>query len=200
MNDRKVVTLIVAFASLIYEFTLSHIMSILYGGLVMQYILTIGLYIFGLGVGSLFFERYQSSIKLSIVETLLTVFGSLTIIVPIFLFKYAPYSQLLNLGYVFFIAFLSGIELPALMHGQKNYLSILGLDYVGMALAGLFFPWFLLPELGLELTLVLTASLNFLCVIILNEKFSYKKSSLVGAFALLLTSYFFFDMQKVMLM
>lgn len=195
----KIITVVLAFASLIYEFTLSHIMSILYGGLVSQYILTIGLYIFGLGVGSLYFERYSEKIKLSVVEILLTILGSLSIVIPLYLYKYVPYSHFFSLVYVFLIAFLSGIELPALMKGQNSYLSILGLDYLGMALAGLFFPLILLPLLGLKLGLILTASLNFLCVILLFEKFPYKKTSSILTLSLLISSFLFFDMQEILL-
>ena len=199
MGHRKVVTIIVAFASLIYEFTLSHIMSLLYGGLITQYVLTIGIYIFGLGVGSLFFERYSNQIKLSVVEILLTILGSLSIIVPIFLYKYIPFSHFCSLVYIFAIAFLSGIELPALMQGEKSYLTILGLDYFGMALAGLFFPLVFLPLLGLKETLIVISSLNFICVLLLKEKFSYKKTALSFTLALLVFSFISFDMQEILI-
>ncbi|PSQ45836.1 spermidine synthase [Halobacteriales archaeon SW_7_68_16] len=47
-----VVTFVVAFCSFAYEFVYSELLTVLYGGTVTQYTLTIGLYFFALGVGS----------------------------------------------------------------------------------------------------------------------------------------------------
>ena len=188
MIKRKIITLLVSFASLVYEFTLSYIMSILYGGLVKQYILTIGIYIFGLGIGSLFYEIYKQRIKLSIVELTLTILGCLSIAVPIFIFEHFYFSHFFNLLYIFSIAFLSGIELPALMDEREDSLTILGMDYLGMALASLLFPFLLLPHLGIAYTLLLTGGVNFICVLCLNEKFKFKSVSIISVLGILIFS------------
>jgi spermidine synthase len=163
------ITLALACASMMYEYCLSHVLTLLYGGLVSQYIITTGLFIFFLGVGALFFEyRLKSNPKFKLykVEFLLSFCGFLCVLFPFIVDNTLNGMPTLSKGIAWlaisFIAFLSGIELPALMSLSKDKIEILGLDYLGMCIAGIIFPLFALPYLGLLETSFLIGFTNFL--------------------------------------
>lgn len=163
------ITFALASASMMYEYCLSHVLTLLYGGLVSQYIMTTGLFIFFLGIGAIFFEyklKNNPNFKLYKVEFLLSLCGFLCVIFPFFvdrMFTGMPVlSKLIAWAAISFIAFLSGIELPALMSLSKHKLEVLGFDYLGMCFAGLIFPLFALPHLGLLETSFLIGFSNFL--------------------------------------
>src|SRR6056297_3124840 len=46
------ITYVVSFCSFAYEFVYSELLTVMYGGTVTQYVITVGLFFFSLGVGS----------------------------------------------------------------------------------------------------------------------------------------------------
>lgn len=176
------ITVLLAFASMMYEYCLSHIMTILYGSLVSQYIITTGLFIFFLGVGAIFFEfklKNHTKFKIYQIEFVLSFLGSLCVIFPFFIdsiFIETPLvSKYLCWALISLIAFCSGIELPALMSLADKKLSVLGFDYLGMCLAGILFPILFLPVLGLLQSSLVIAFVNFIVAIFLYYSFHPKK-------------------------
>ncbi len=164
----RILTFTLAFASLSYEFCLSHVFTILFGQLVEQYIITTGLFIFFLGFGALLYEfkvKEIKKIKLFHVEFLLSFFGATSVFLPFVFIDYFPFiiAKWLSYGLVILIAILSGIELPMLISQSENKLDTLGSDYLGMCFAGVCFPLFFLPFLGLLNTSLIIALLN-LCI------------------------------------
>src|SRR5690606_11834208 len=86
-------------------------------------------------------------------------------------------AMFLSWSVICIIAFLSGIELPALMSSSPEKLNILAFDYIGMCLGGLLFTTLFLPIVGLLTTSFLVATLN-LCIahllfMKLKTKYSY---------------------------
>jgi spermidine synthase len=168
-KEYVIITLILASASMMYEYCLSHVLTLLYGGLVAQYIVTTGLFIFFLGVGAIYFEyklKNNSKFRLYKVEFLLSFCGFLCVIFPFIvdntLGGMPVLSKSISWLAISIIAFLSGIELPALMSLSKNKIEVLGFDYLGMCIAGIVFPLVALPHLGLLETSFAIGFTNFL--------------------------------------
>lgn len=172
----SLLALITAFCGLTYEFTLAQTLSILLGNSVTQYALTIGLFLAGMGVGSIFIERLSSSDDrnhLARLQILLCVgtplfFGALwlaAIYLPLLVL--APFAYL---G-VFSVGVVGGAELPLFMRlaGEEKRWSVLSWDYFGMLLATVAFPLWLLPTLGVFATLVWTALLNACVLVALTQ-------------------------------
>lgn len=162
----RLITFAVSLASILYEYCLSHVMAILYGGVISHYILTIGFFIFFLGIGALFFDKClkgKSQFKLYRLELLLSLLGYIIVISPFFFDSTLPaISRYLSWSLICLIAFLSGIELPALLHISKNKLNTLAFDYLGMCLGGVLFTLFFLPQIGILNTSFIIATINLL--------------------------------------
>ena len=58
-NIIQYITGVVAFCSIIYELLFSQVLTVIFGSSVIMYSLTIGIFLFSLGLGSLFFEKFQ---------------------------------------------------------------------------------------------------------------------------------------------
>jgi spermidine synthase len=58
-NIIQYITVVVAFCSIIYELLFSQVLTVIFGSSVIMYSLTIGLFLFALGLGSLLFEKFQ---------------------------------------------------------------------------------------------------------------------------------------------
>ncbi len=54
------ITYVVSFCSFAYEFVYSELLTVMYGGTVTQYVITVGLYFFSLGVGSAMSDDLQA--------------------------------------------------------------------------------------------------------------------------------------------
>ena len=80
------ITAVCAYCSIVYELLLAQCLSVVMGGTILRYSITIGLYLFSLGLGSLwvFLHPRRSSIKsLLIVELSLSVLG---VVAPFWIF------------------------------------------------------------------------------------------------------------------
>ncbi len=156
-------TVIIAFSSMIYEFVLAQTMSAIIGGTVIQYSITIGLFMASLGFGAMavgFVSIKEKQLTLIRIEIFLAVLGALAPIIILTLHNlsihFNPAFETLTILSSYFIiiliGFLSGFELPLLMKIAADYninsRLILISDYIGMFLATLVFPIFFLVELG----------------------------------------------------
>ena len=156
-------TVIIAFSSMIYEFVLAQTMSAIIGGTVIQYSITIGLFMASLGFGAMavgFVAIKEKQLTLIRIEIFLAILGA---VAPIIILKLHNLSIYFNQTFetvtvlssyfiIILIGFLSGFELPLLIKIATDYnlksRLILISDYIGMFLATLLFPIYLLVELG----------------------------------------------------
>ena len=167
---------ILSFASMSYEFVLSHTLSILFGDLVTHYILTTSCFIFFMGIGAWCYDQKLKKIKLYKVEYLLSCLSLFIILLPVMSFNFnESISFSLLMFFIITIAFLTGIELPWFLAHSKEPLKTLGIDYLGMGLAGLVFGYIFLPLFGLMETALFIGGLNFLLAVILHYHESKKK-------------------------
>lgn len=151
--------LIVALCGIVYELIIGTVSSYLMGNSVYQFSLTIGFFMFAMGIGS-YVSRYlnQNLIEIFIyVEMALALIGGLCSIALFMLFPFAPWLYTAAMfGFIFLIGGLVGIEIPILMrvlseqHGtRKSIADVLSLDYIGALFGSVAFPLLLLPTLGL---------------------------------------------------
>lgn len=169
------ITTTVAACSMIYELLLAQCMTILYGHATSQYSLTIGLFLFSLGMGTLaypYFTKIFDKQRLFVnVEILLCAAGALTptIVFTISAAKFASF----DIGYLFchtwilLIGFLTGLEVPCLLDKgesleevDNNTFVILSCDFLGTFLGVILFVFFLYPYFGIVTTAALVGAAN----------------------------------------
>jgi spermidine synthase len=174
-KELALITFIVAYCSIVYEFALAQSLSSILGNSVLRYNLTIGLYVFSLGIGALVYKKFFSnrlSKKFIQIELSLSVVGGFSPILMLLLDKYlqnTSYFLLLILSHSFIviIGVLSGFELPVLMDLSEEIKSktsnhILSIDYLGTFIGIILFPFVLMPKFGIFQLTFLTALLNAL--------------------------------------
>lgn len=150
---------ILAFCGLVYEFVFAQTLSILLGNSIVQYSLTIGVFMAAMGCGSLFWGEREDAGAI-----LLSLQIALCILAPLFFLALWILPPGYSVSYLFVagVGLITGAELPLLMRlaGERDRLKVVAADYVGMLAACLMFPLLLLPEFGLFKTLFLAALLN----------------------------------------
>ncbi len=176
-------TLIVAFCSIVYELMLAQCLSIILGNTVLRYSLTIGLYLFSLGMGALafaFWRRGRVPELLLGIELVLATFG---LCLPFLIlggdqflrqslssYTSSPISWLPSWVFmhavIVIVGLLSGAELPILMDlgreegGADAAQRVLAIDYVGTFVGALAFPLLIYENLGLVAGAALVGGLN----------------------------------------
>jgi|GEM_PF-1422240 spermidine synthase len=171
---------LLAFCSLSYELVFAHVLSVCLGGTKNQYLLTISIFTFALGLGSLVFGMIKKKFNLKNIflftEVFLTAIGATGPFLITWILRVGENSffneivlKILSYFIIFLVGFLSGFELPCLFsYSDKNQGKTLAFDYMGMLAASLFFPLVGLPELGTAATALTIANLNFAGIIIIQ--------------------------------
>lgn len=194
-----ILSFILAFVGLLYEFVFAQTLTIVFGNTHMQYSLTIGIFTFGLGLGSLIFEYFKNKIKnfakmFAQIQAMLIpvcILGLAAILYAELLFGRSPLVYLVCYLPIFLVALLTGFELPLIMEMTSDpatSIEILSYDFAGMFLATVMFPFFLLPELGVFATLNLGLSLNLASMLYVskNKTTSQKAyATVIGGFIVL---------------
>jgi spermidine synthase len=180
-----VVTLVVAFCSLVYELLLAQTLSAILGNTVLRYSITIGCYLGALGVGALLCGSMLDHPirRLVRVELALSALGGAA--VPLFHFLDAGqrliyfsvdygsmWESIAPVGFLVLthvvivaIGLLSGFEVPLLLRlGEdvqpRSTNRVLGVDYFGALVGSVLFPLLFLRTLGLLATGFAVAILN----------------------------------------
>ena len=173
------ITLLVAFCSIVYELVYSQTLTIVFGGTVQRYAITIGLFLFFLGIGSFYYKflnskkDFQNFIK---VEIILSIMGPLGFFFIIYLNSYQVslytswiYSWiLLVLSHIpiALVGFLSGLEIPLLSgilsSEKKSFSQVLGFDYLGSLVGTLVYALYFYPHNGLIFTVIFLGLVNIL--------------------------------------
>src|SRR6056297_1111219 len=117
------ITYVVSFCSFAYEFVYSELLTVMYGGTVTQYVITVGLYFFSLGVGSAMSDDLQADAPSNFFRTevylaavapagFMLVVGLNSVTIP----KAVPPEAIWVVARLPAVAvgFLSGFELPLL--------------------------------------------------------------------------------------
>jgi len=150
--------LVVALCGIVYELIIGAIASYLLGNSVLQFSLTVGVFMFAMGIGSLL-SRYLGNDHLRYfiwTEIAIALVGGVS---GIALFMAFPFARVLfefvMYGFILVIGALVGLEIPVLTtllargkSTKESISEVLTLDYVGALLGSVLFPLVLLPSLG----------------------------------------------------
>ena len=160
-----------AMASLLSELIQAQMATLLWGGLIAKYTLSMGLFILALGLGSFYQAKNFAGASLAWQQMLMAALAILspwsilwagTHLIPVAAWATAGFS-------VFLVGFCSGMEFPLLANvAQKQvaetssfiFSDLLRVDYMGMGLSSLLFPVFLLKHIGIFKASLLAAALN----------------------------------------
>ncbi|MCO7224604.1 polyamine aminopropyltransferase [Pleionea sp. CnH1-48] len=168
--------LIVALCGIAYELIIGTVSSYLLGNSVYQFSLTIGFFMFAMGVGSylsklLGDQLIQNFIK---VEVAIALVGG---ICSILLFMAFPLARVLYetvmYSLILIIGALVGMEIPILTtilsqrsSTRDSIANVLSLDYIGALIGSVAFPLILLPQLGLVTSSFAIGIINMLTALV----------------------------------
>ena len=151
--------LVVALCGIVYELIVGTISSYLLGNSVYQFSITIGLFMFSMGVGSFLTKHLNNRYveNFIAVETIIAVVGGLSGIILFTVFPFARiFYELTMYAIIFSIGCLVGMEIPILtsllsqQRGTKQTVAdVMSFDYLGALIGSVAFPLLLLPSLGL---------------------------------------------------
>lgn len=193
--------MIVALCGIVYELIIGTVSSYLLGNSVYQFSITIGFFMFAMGVGS-FISRFISHRLIQsfiVVELILGIIGGLCSVTLFMLFPFAPwlYKTAMFL-FIFLIGILVGLEIPLLTRvlaarkgTRRSIADVMSLDYVGALIGSVAFPVLLLPSLGLITASFAIGLINLLIAIVnivwLGRYLQHPRRMLAIAGAALLT-------------
>lgn len=151
--------LVVALCGIVYELIIGTVSSYLLGNSVYQFSLTIGFFMFAMGMGSYVSRFIEGNLIQAFVwvELVLALVGGMCSISLFMLFPYAPWLYTVGMfTFISTIGFLVGLEIPLLTRvlsqrstTRESIADVLSLDYIGALVGSVAFPILLLPSLGL---------------------------------------------------
>jgi predicted membrane-bound spermidine synthase len=155
---------LLGFCGVVYELVFAQTLSVLFGQSAVQYSLTIGIFLAGMGLGSHRSEAWREPrLQLWRVQLTLSLFAPLIWLGVWWLATgdFAFSARVLACAMCFFVGAVTGAELPLLFRlGGGGPGRLLAADYLGMLAACLAFPLWLLPAHGIFSTLFLAAAVN----------------------------------------
>lgn len=197
-----IITFLVAFCTIIYELVYSQLLTIIFGGTVLRYSITIGLFLFSLGVGSFLYnylakyDKKKLFIFIEICLSLVGFFGVVFIICFNSFFSFLPHLLKVCVSNipVVLVGILSGLDLPLLSFfvGEKSssYSQVLGVDYFG-SLAGTFlYSLVFYPHEGLIFSAFIVAFFNLLVAFLFFLAFDKRRNKILAVLFTFLLSVF----------
>ena len=164
--------LVVALCGIIYELLIGTISSYLLGNSVYQFSVTIGMFMFSMGIGSLITKKLNDNYiqNFILVEILIAIFGGISGIILFTVFPYLRiFYELCMYSFIIIIGCLVGMEIPILTsliskyRNTKNTIAdVMSFDYLGALIGSVIFPLILLPTLGLMHTSFVIGLINSL--------------------------------------
>lgn len=150
--------LVVALCGIAYELIIAAVSSYLLGNSVYQFSITIGLFMFAMGVGSFLTKRFEHDLVSSFVaiEIAVALVGGLCSTLLFAVFPYYVYYKPVMYSLILIIGGLVGLEIPLLTRIlsrvdsiRDSLANVLALDYIGALIGSVAFPLLLLPNFGL---------------------------------------------------
>lgn len=151
--------LVVALCGIAYELIIAAVSSYLIGNSVYQFSITIGFFMFAMGLGSYLSKFLVKDLVKSfvIIEIAISIVGGVCSLLLFISFSYVNtlYSPLMYL-LILLIGTMVGLEIPVLTRIlserediKSSLAKVLSIDYVGALIGSVIFPLLLLPHLGL---------------------------------------------------
>ncbi len=162
---------VAASSGLAYELVIGTTGAYLAGDGVREFSLTIGIFLFAMGVGSFLSRSVQERVleAFILVEVTAGLLGGFSNAILFLVYSFLSGYQVVMYGLLFLVGVFIGLEIPLLVRLlsafkplRVNISNVLSLDYVGSLVAAVLFPLVLLPNLGLMQTALLFGILNVL--------------------------------------
>jgi spermidine synthase len=151
--------MVVALCGIVYELIIGTVSSYLLGNSVYQFSLTIGFFMFAMGVGSLISKYFNDEFirNFILIEIGIAFIGGISSILLFMAFPFARVLyELVMYSLILVIGALVGMEIPILAtllakksNMKESIANVMSLDYVGALIGSVAFPLLLLPSLGL---------------------------------------------------
>jgi len=150
--------LVVALCGIIYELIIATVSSYLLGDSVLQFSVTIGLFMFAMGVGSYLTRHLRRRLvqRFVAVEIVIALIGGVSSVLLFVVFPHHVWYRPVMYGLIIVVGTLVGLEIPILTRLltdtgglRRSIADVLALDYFGALVGALAFPLLLLPFLGL---------------------------------------------------
>ena len=168
--------LVVALCGIVYELIIGTVSSYLLGNSVYQFSLTIGFFMFAMGVGSLISKYFDNQYirNFILIEIAIALVGGICSILLFMAFPFArAMYELVMYSLILVIGALVGMEIPILTtilshkNSTKNSIAnVMSLDYLGALIGSITFPLLLLPSLGLVQSSFVIGLINIFVAII----------------------------------
>jgi spermidine synthase len=166
------IVFLVALCGLGYELLAGAVSSYFLGNTILQFSVTIGVFLSAMGLGAHLSEKVQDDILQTFLsaEIALALIGGFCSTIFFLTYTYLPdYFYLTFFGTLIILGTLTGLEIPLLIRLFKEYggwthslARVLSIDYLGALVASLIFPLLLLPFLGLMRSSFFFGILNLL--------------------------------------
>jgi spermidine synthase len=183
---------IIAACSLVYELLISSLSTYLLGSSVVHYSITIGLFLFFMGVGAWLAQSIRQALIPAFVgiEIAIGAVGGVSALVLYAAYVWSDFYYPVMLIVTGVIGILVGMELPLLTRileshsGLRRGISqVLTFDYLGALAASLLFPFILLPYFGHLVTASIIGVVNLLVALLVAWTFRHQLqqySAIVG--------------------
>ncbi|MCD4780732.1 MAG: hypothetical protein K8S27_09325 [Candidatus Omnitrophica bacterium] len=170
---KRIITFMLAFCSIVYELLLAQTLAAFLENTVLRYSITIGLYMFAMGMGSMLISEKQLKrpvISLLTTEIALSVAGGFSVILLHSVHALLP-GRIIFLvaahALMILVGFLTGFEIPLLLAWKENGLpssefKILGVNYFGAFIGAISFAFIFYPLIGLLPSALIVGGINAL--------------------------------------
>ena len=183
--EQKLLLLALFLSSLcgiVYELVLGSLATYLLGNPVVQYSITIGIFLFSMGAGS-YLSRFLARDLVRaflFIEAALGITGGISVLCLNYFFSFTASFYALHALFVTAIGVMVGFEIPLLVRALRRYgelravvSSVLALDYLGGLAGSLVFPLLLFPHLGRFLTSIIIGMANIALAVVLMRVIDY---------------------------
>ncbi len=193
-----VTILLISICSIIYELIISSISSYLQGDSVLQFSITIGLYMSAMGIGSYISKYIKDNLfnKFILIEMSVGILGGFSSLILFLVNIYTDIYVLIMYILIILIGIFVGLEIPILTriiesnesNVRKNLANIFTFDYIGGLIGSILFPILLFPKLGFITTSFLVGAINIgvAFIIVLKYKEFIVNYKLVRIFSIIL--------------
>lgn len=174
-------TLLISVCSIIYELIIGSLSSYLLGSSVTQFSITIGLYLFAMGIGSYISKYLYKHLfdTFALVEIVVGILGSFSSILLFVCHIYTNIYPLVMYVLILLIGLLVGVEIPLLVriveankqNIKSNIANLFAFDYLGGLIGSIAFPLLLLPKLGYVTTAFVTGLINLVAAAIIVVRY-----------------------------
>ena len=150
--------MVVALCGIVYELIIAAVSSYLIGNSIYQFSITIGLFMFAMGLGSWLTKWINKNLisKFIMIEITVALIGGICSSLLFLMFPYYTLYRPVMFSLIIVIGTLVGLEIPLLARilsrstsWKHSIANVLSLDYLGALIGSVGFPLLMLPMLGL---------------------------------------------------